>query len=111
MQVRTRMAITETRGILLLTVLLTAAALSLLAYSETTAQAQAPTATALSVPKLTAEATTHGVVLRWEAVADAVRYELLAWWDAGTGWQPIGGSNLTGTSYTHANVTAGRKYL
>ena len=44
MQGRTRIAITEARGILLLTVLLTAAALSLLAYSETTAQAQAPTA-------------------------------------------------------------------
>ena len=111
MQGRTRIAITEVRGILLLTVLLTAAALSLLAYSEATAQGQAPTATALSVPKLTAEATAHGVVLRWEAVADAVRYELVAWWDAGTGWQPIGGSNLTGTSYTHTKVTAGTKYF
>ena len=111
MQGRTRIAITEARGILLLTVLLTAAALSLLAYSETDAQAQAPTATALSVPRLTAEATTAGVVLRWEAVADAVRYELLAWWDAGTGWQPIGGDNLTGTSYTHTEVTAGTKYF
>jgi len=39
-----------------------------------------------------------------------VRYELMVWWDAGTGWQPLGGANLTGTSYTHTGVTAGTKY-
>ena len=109
MQDRTRIPTAKARGILLLTALLTSlAALSLLAYNETNAQAQTPTG--LSVPKLTAEATARGVVLRWEAVSDAVRYELLAWWDAGTGWQPIGGDNLTGTSYTHTDVTAGTKY-
>ncbi len=110
MQDSTRIPTAEARGILLLTALLTAAALSLLAYSETNAQAQTPTATALSVPKLKAEATAHGVVLRWEAVSEAVRYELLDWWDTGTDWQPIGGDNLTGTSYTHTDVAAGTKY-
>ena len=71
-----------------------------------------PTAsvTAPSLLKLTAEATARGVVLKWETAPDAARYELMTWWDAGTGWQPIGGNNLTGTSYTHTTVTAGTKY-
>lgn len=31
-------------------------------------------------------------------------------WDAGTGWQKIGGANLTGTSYTNTGVTGGTRY-
>ncbi|MDE0199488.1 MAG: fibronectin type III domain-containing protein [Caldilineaceae bacterium] len=71
-----------------------------------------PTATAagLSTPALTAATTEGGVALSWGAVQDAVRYELMVWWDAGTDWQPIGGASLTGTSYTHTTVTAGTKY-
>ena len=68
------------------------------------------TAAALSTPALTATATEGGVTLRWGAVQGAARYELMAWWDAETGWQPIGGANLTGTSYTHTSVTAGTTY-
>ena len=68
------------------------------------------TAAALSTPALIAAATDGGVALRWGAVQGAVRYELMAWWDAETGWQPIGGANLTGTSYTHTGVTAGTTY-
>ena len=74
---------------------------------------ETPAATAasgLSVPTLTAQATEGGAALRWGTVAGAVRYELMVWWDAGTGWQPLGGANLTGTSYTHTGVTAGTKY-
>ncbi len=71
-----------------------------------------PTATAarLSTPALTATATEGGVALRWGTVQGAVRYDLMAWWDAGTGWQSIGGANRTGTSYRHTGVTAGTKY-
>ncbi|MXX26620.1 MAG: hypothetical protein F4Z82_14400 [Caldilineaceae bacterium SB0668_bin_21] len=71
-----------------------------------------PTATAvgLSTPALTATATEGGVTLRWGAVQGAVRYDLMTWWDAETGWQPIGGANLTGVSYTHTGVTAGTTY-
>ena len=71
-----------------------------------------PTAAAArpSTPALTAATTAGGVELRWGAVQGAVRYDLMAWWDAGTGWQLIGGANLTGTSYTHTGVTAGTKY-
>ena len=31
------------------------------------------------------------VELSWQAVQDAARYELLNWWDAEIGWQPLGG--------------------
>ena len=71
-----------------------------------------PTAKAarLSTPALTATATEGGVALRWGTVQGAVRYDLMAWWDAGTGWQSIGGANRTGTSYRHTGVTAGTTY-
>ena len=52
----------------------------------------------------------RGVELSWEAAAGAVRYELSTWWDAGIGWQPVGGDNLTGTTYTHTDVAAGTTY-
>ena len=64
----------------------------------------------LAAPELTAQASEGAVELSWEAVQDAARYELLTWWDAETGWQPLGGDSLTGTSYTHTTVTPGTKY-
>jgi len=72
-----------------------------------------PTATvsALLAPGMTAEATGRGVVLSWEAAAGAVRYEILAWWDVGTGWQAVGGDNLTGTTYTQTDVAGGTTYF
>ena len=70
----------------------------------------APAGAVPAAPNLTARATPGGVVLNWNTVAHAVRYELWTWWDAGVGWQPIGGTNLTGTTWTHADVTAGTTY-
>ena len=64
----------------------------------------------LAAPELTVRAVEGAVELSWEAVQDAARYELLTWWDAQTGWQPLGGDNLTGTSFTHTTVTAGTTY-
>ncbi|MDE0464152.1 MAG: fibronectin type III domain-containing protein [Caldilineaceae bacterium] len=80
--------------------------------TSTSTSTSTPTATAaaLNAPVLTAEATEQGVVLSWEAAAGAVRYELATYWDAVTGWQGIGGNNLTGTTYTHTDVTPGTKY-
>ena len=63
-----------------------------------------------TAPELTAQASEGAVELSWQAVQDAARYELLTWWDVETGWQPLGGDNLTGTSYTHTTVTAGITY-
>ena len=84
--------------------------------TSTSGPTATPTATAstsaeLAVPQLTAQTTAAGILLTWQAVPHAVRYELLTWWDAGTGWQPIGGDDLTGTSYTHSGATAGAAYF
>ena len=69
-----------------------------------------PVASPLTAPKLTAAAVENAIELRWDAVSGAVRYELWTWWDAETGWQQIGGGNLTGTTYTHTGVSAGTTY-
>ena len=83
--------------------------------TSTSGPAPTPTATAstsaeLAVPQLTAQTTAAGILLTWQAVPHAVRYELLAYRDAAAGWQPIGGDDLTGTSYTHSGATAGTTY-
>ena len=82
--------------------------------SSTSTDTATPTATAsaseLSIPRLTAQATESGILLTWEAVPHVVRYELAVWWDRETGWQSLGGDNLTGTNYTHADVRAETTY-
>ncbi len=91
--------------------LIIAAALTpLFLHTDRVTYAQTESGTGLTVPALVAEATAGGVALRWEAVPDAVRYELAVWWDVETGWQWIGGDNLTGTTYTHSDITAGTRY-
>ena len=66
-------------------------------------------ASSASAPALTAEATENAIKLSWTAVTEAVRYELWVW-DSVNGLQQIGGDNLTGTSYTHTDVTVGTNY-
>ncbi len=64
----------------------------------------------LAAPALTASASTGAVDLRWDAVPGAARYQLWTWWHDDTGWQQLGGHNLTGTTYSHAGLTAGVTY-
>ena len=66
-------------------------------------------ASSLSVPALTAQAGDSAVALSWTAVTGAVRYELWVW-DSVNLWRQIGGDSLTGTTYTHTDVTAGTTY-
>ena len=63
----------------------------------------------LSVPMLIAAPEQSRVVLNWNGVPDAARYELWVW-DSVTLWRQIGGDTLTGTTYTHTDVTAGTTY-
>ena len=63
-----------------------------------------------SAPTLTATPSADAVELNWTEVSGAVRYDLWTWWDAAIGWQQIGGDSLTGTTYTHTEVTAGVTY-
>ena len=69
-----------------------------------------PTAAPLPAgPVLTAEVKEKAVELSWTAVQDATRYELWVW-DSVNDWMQIGGTNLTGTTYMHTDVTAGTTY-
>ena len=102
---------TKPRAVLLAAVLVAViCALILLPNDRTYAQSETEAASARAIPALTAQATESGIVLRWEAAPGAVRYDLRTWWASDAGWQDIGGGNLTGTSYTHADVTAGTTY-
>ncbi len=87
-------------------------ALTVLTSCKTSALGLTPTAgeSALLAPGMTAEATVRGVELSWEAAAGAVGYELSTWWARETGWQQIGGDNLTGTEYTHKEAAAWTTY-
>ena len=85
------------------------AATGLLLVSTQASAQQDATESTLSTPALTAQATAGAIELRWEAVAGAVRYELMVWWEGLTDWQPLEGT--TDTSYTHSGLTAGRKYF
>ena len=71
----------------------------------------ATTPHALDAPALTAQAGAGAVELSWNAVDGAVRYELWSWRDEATGWQQIGGDDLTETSYTHPGLAAGSTYF
>ena len=63
-----------------------------------------------SAPTLTATPAADAIELNWTEVSGAARYDLWTWWDAAIGWQQIGGDSLTGTTYTHTEVTAGLTY-
>lgn len=95
------------RAILLIPALLAVAALTLLTNSATRAQSEA--GATLPAPALTATPGEGAVALTWNAVAGAVRYELWTWTTAG-GWQQLDDGALTGTSFTHGELTAGATY-
>ena len=78
-------------------------------YPEPAATPTATHAPPPAGPVLTAAVQASAVELGWTAVQDATRYELWAW-DSINGWMQIGGSSLTGTNYSHADVTAGTTY-
>ena len=80
-----------------------------LSFTDQVSAQQGLTASTLSAPTLTAQATASGINLGWNEVTGAARYELYAWTEA-AGWWEIGGDNLTGTSFTHSDVTAGTTY-
>ena len=82
---------------------------AILSYANLASAQQASTASTPSTPSLTAQSSESEVDLSWTAVTEAVRYELWVW-DSANRWQQIGGDTLTGTSYTHADVTAGTTY-
>ena len=83
---------------------------ALLSSSNPSAAQQTPPPSTLSTPELSAQAAEGAVQLSWTAVTGAVRYELWTWWNAETGWQQLGGDNLTGTTFSHTGLTAAVTY-
>ena len=62
-----------------------------------------------SAPELTVVAGEDAFELNWTAMAGTDCNALWAWTNP-EGWQQIGGVNLTGTLYTHADAIAGTTY-
>lgn len=76
-----------------------------------TVRAQPLQQEALESPTLTAAASgATAIDASWMPVTGAVRYELWVWLDDETGWQQLDEGDLSGTSFTHAGLTAGRTY-
>ena len=70
-----------------------------------------PDGSALPRPELRAEvAQVNAVDLSWTSVAGAASYILWTWWDVGVGWRRLDDGNLTGTSFTHNDLTPGTTY-
>ena len=84
---------------------LTIVILLALLSSPTVAQGDKP-----DEPVLSAKAANGSITVSWDPVETAVSYELRVWWDPLSFWQDIGGNNITGNSFIHTNLTAGRKY-
>ena len=72
---------------------------------------EADLAALVGMPQNLAATVTDGqVTLTWDAVSNAVSYELQAWENFDRQWGSIGGV-LTTTAYTHTVQTDGRNYL
>ena len=106
---RQRSAVTFIFGLSAWLAVVLLAMATLLSFTDQVSAQQGVTASTLSAPTLTAQATENGINLRWSEVTGATRYELYAWTEA-AGWWEIGGDNLTGSSFTHSDVTAGTTY-
>lgn len=85
------------------------------AYLEESDPTATPTATpttapaTLTAPTISASLTENGVSVSWSSVPGATRYDLFLH-SSVSGWRRLGGTSLTGTSYTHTGVTAGVTY-
>ncbi len=84
------------------------------APASTPAATAAPGSVSLSSgftpPVLTVQAKDGAIEVSWNAVPTAVRYILITWWEVDTGWQDIGGDNLTATTYSHTTAVPGTTY-
>ena len=82
------------------------AAAALLWLAPHASQAQAPPSQAISAPTLTAVAGEEAIDLSWNAVENAVRYEL---WAYHAEWELLDDA-LTTTSYRHTGLQGGTKW-
>ncbi|MCZ0938922.1 MAG: hypothetical protein OXJ55_09820, partial [Caldilineaceae bacterium] len=100
------MALSSLRARALIVALLLTAAALLSPPNPAAAQQSTPPAH-LPAPTLSAQPAAAAVNLTWTEIPGAHRYQLIAWWDADTGWQQIGGDNLTAAAFNHTGLTIG----
>ena len=97
-------------GVLFLVAFIAAVA-TLSLFKVSTSSAQTGSSQTLPAPTLSAAPSgADSVDLSWTAVSGAARYELRTWWEGAGDWQPIHEGNLGGTSFTHTDLTPGRRY-
>ena len=82
----------------------------ILLHGHPAAAQQSTPPPALAAPELTAQAADGTIELTWTQVPGAARYELWTWWDEETGWQQLGGDDLTTAAYTHTGLNPGTTY-
>ena len=97
------------RRVVLLVATLTAL-FPLLLITDSAIYAQTDSSAELDALALTAEAGEGAIVLSWDAVSGAVRYELWTWWDDAVGWHQLDDGDLTGTTFSHSGLSAGTTY-
>ena len=97
---------TKTKKLIVVVAVVAAAALLWLVPYASQAQAPPPSQ-AISAPTLTAVAGEEAIDLSWNAVENAVRYELWAYHDE---WELLD-DTLTTTSYRHTELQAGAKWF
>ena len=109
MDSRSRVLTVRLRSILLLVAIFAALTLLYL-HTNVATYAQTESSQTLAAPALTAAATGATTVeLSWNAVTDAVTYELWTW-DSVTGWQLLYDGNLADTVHTHDELSPGSTY-
>ena len=82
------------------------------ATSEASSYASVTMGYRLSASTLSAHIVTNGIELTWTPVEGAINYRLIVWDDVSQAdkWKTVSGSRLTGSSYTHTDLTVGATY-
>ncbi len=78
-------------------------------YTNLASAQQTSTGSTLSAPVLTVQAEEGKIKLRWTVVTDAARYELWTWTSTDL-YQQLDDGSLTGTTYSHIDLTVGTTY-
>ena len=103
------MLLSPPRPITTAAALLLAVVTILLHINPSAAQQSSPPSTP-AAPELSAQTADVTIELTWTEVSGAARYELWTWWAEETGWQQLGGDDLTADAYTHTGLAPGTTY-
>ncbi len=81
------------------------------AWSEQVSVTLPSTSQALPAPNIAATSSgANSIVVSWNQVTGASRYELWVWVNRESGWQQLDDGSLTDTSFSHIGLSAGSTY-